>query len=140
MAIAGVLFGASMYLPFLFNAHWLNVSIVNHSIVYESTLIYDDYLPRVAVTAVYMLFVIVPLLLSSNLYHRNLGSLMLLSTIVTVLFFDFAFISVWCYFAAAIISVYLLHHRHFDETCNCPELIINKRIVSSFNRKADHAR
>lgn len=108
MTIAGILFGASMYLPFLFNADWLSVSIVNHSIVYESTLIYDDYLPRLAVTAVYMLFVIMPLLLSSDYYHRNLGALVLLSTIITVAFFDFAFISVWCYFAA-VISLYIYY-------------------------------
>ncbi len=105
---AGAVFGGTMFIPFLLHPDWLTIFTVNHSIVYQTTLIYDDYLVRPVVTAGYMLVVLVPLMLSSDQHHRILGSLVLLSAILTIVFFNFAFISVWCYFAA-IISLYIYY-------------------------------
>ena len=104
----GAVFGATMFIPFLLYPDWLTILTVNHSIVYQTTLIYDDYLSRPVVTAGYMLVVLVPLMLSSDRHHKILGTLVLLSAILTIVFFNFAFISVWCYFAA-IISLYVYY-------------------------------
>ncbi len=108
MSGTGVFFGASLFTPFLLYSDWLTVSAVNHSIAYQTTLIYDEYLPRIVVTAGYMLIVLVPLMLSSGRHHRILGMLALLSAVLTMAFFNFAFISVWCYFAA-VISLYVYY-------------------------------
>ena len=105
---AGAIYGTTMFVPFLLYSDWLTVLAVNHSIVYQTTLIYDDYVPRIVVTAGYMLIVLVPLMLSSDRHHRILGTLALLSAILTIVFFNFAFISVWCYFAA-VISLYIYY-------------------------------
>lgn len=104
--LVGLLFGAAMYLPLLDNPDWLSVSIVGHSIDYELKFISDTYVSQQTVTVFYLLVILVPLMLSSDQYHRSLGLLVFLSGLVTWLFFDWAFISVWCYFAA-IISLYI---------------------------------
>ena len=108
MSGTGVFFGASIFTPFLLYSDWLIVSAVNHSISYQTTLIYDEYLPRIVVTTGYMLIVLVPLMLSSDRHHRILGILVFLSAILAMAFFNFAFISVWCYFAA-VISLYICY-------------------------------
>ena len=102
IAGAGFVFSATMFPPFLFYPDWISVSMVDRSIIYQTTLIYDDYIPRYIITGIYMLIVMIPLLLSSDQYHRMLGILILFSAAVTILFFNIAFISVWCYFAAVI--------------------------------------
>lgn len=104
----GAVFGATMFIPLLLYSDWLTVLIANHSIVYQTTLIYDDYLSRPVVTAGYMLVVLVPLMLSSDRHYRIFGALVLLSAILTIVFFYFAFISVWCYFAA-LVSLYIYY-------------------------------
>ncbi len=106
MTTVGALFGATLYLPFLRQDHWLMASVISHSIEYQTILLYDDFVPRFVLTGIYMLIVLMPLLLSSDRYHKVLGALVMLSAIITLLFFDFVFISVWCYFAA-IISLYI---------------------------------
>ena len=108
MAGMGAVCGASMFFPFLLYENWLTVSVVSHSIIYQTTLIYDDYLPQAVGIAVYMMILIFPLILSSDRYHRILGKLILVSMIVSLTFFNFAFISVWCYFAA-VISLYIYY-------------------------------
>jgi len=108
LTVLGAGFGLTLYLPFIFNPSWLSVSIVNHSVIYDTTLVSDAYLPREIVTSAYVLLVIAPLLLSVDRYYRILGVFVLLSMVFTLIFFNLAFISVWCYFAA-IISMYVYY-------------------------------
>jgi len=108
IAIMGAISGTTMFLSFILHPNWLTVSAVNHSIHYQTTQIYDDYLPEFVLRTVYMLMVLLPLLLSSKKHLRLLGILMLLSMIVTLTLFSFTFISVWCYFAA-LISLYIYY-------------------------------
>jgi len=102
----GIIFGLTLYIPFLFYPDWLLVSILHHSILYETTLIYDDYLSREYVTALYLLIVVLPLMISTDHYYKILAVLIIFSMAVAIVFFSFAFISVWCFFAAAI-SLYV---------------------------------
>jgi len=106
MVVIGILFGAAMYLPLLHKSSWLGLSIVNHSIYYDLQLVSDAYVSQRIVTLVYAGIILVPLVLSSGMYHRALGGLIFLSGAVTIAFFVWAFVSVWCYFAA-IISLYI---------------------------------
>ena len=106
IALAGLIFGALMYLPLLINPEWLSVSIIKHSIRYELVFLSDGYVSQYVITAIYASVILMPLLLSSDRYHSMLGVMILLSGIFTAMFYGFAFISVWCYFAA-IISLYI---------------------------------
>ena len=102
----GVLFGASMYVPLLFKPEWLTATIVLHSISYDMYFFSDAYVSQRILTAFYACVILVPLMLSSDRFHSMLGVLVLLSGLITWAFFDWVFVSVWCYFAA-IISLYI---------------------------------
>jgi hypothetical protein len=106
LAAFGGLYGASMYLPLLLQPDWLTVTLLQHSISYEAVLIYDSYLPRIAVRALYAAIVLGALLFSSDRNIRIFGILIAISVAVATVFFGYAFISVWCYFAAAL-SLYI---------------------------------
>ncbi|MDH5388523.1 MAG: hypothetical protein OEY06_08740 [Gammaproteobacteria bacterium] len=108
IAIMGAISGTTMFLSFILHSSWLTVSVVNHSIHYQTAQIYDDYFPEIVLRTVYLLMVLLPLLLSSKRHLRLLGILMLLSMIATLTLFSFTFISVWCYFAA-LISLYIYY-------------------------------
>lgn len=96
-----------MYVPLLFQPDWLTVEVLKNSIVYKATLLYDDYIPRIVVLILYALIVLAPLLFSSERYIRIFGVIIMVSVIVATVFFGYAFISIWCYFAA-VLSLYIL--------------------------------
>jgi len=106
IVLVGLMFGAAMYLPLLNNPSWVIVSIVGNSIDYDLKFIFDAYVSQQLITVFYVLIILVPLMLSSDQYHRSLGLLLFLSGLAAWMFFGWAFISVWCYFAA-IISLYI---------------------------------
>ena len=108
IASVGAVSGASMFLPFLLHSNWLTVSVAHHSIIYQTTFIYDNYLPQFIGMAIYILFIMLPLMLSSNQHVRILGILIFISMIVSLTFYSFAFTSIWCYFAA-VISLYIYY-------------------------------
>lgn len=107
IGVVGLLFGGSLYLPLWINADWLSVKIVGHSILYEPTLIYDEIVPRAGVRIFYAVIVTVPLLLSTVASLRTFGFLILASVIISTLFFMYASVSVWCFFAV-LLSIYVL--------------------------------
>jgi hypothetical protein len=108
LAVFGALYGASMYLPLLVQANWLTVELIQQSISYEARLVYDGYLPRIVVRALYAVIVLGALLFSSDRHLRTFGILIAISVAVATVFFGYAFISVWCYFAAAL-SLYIVY-------------------------------
>lgn len=108
MTLLGAVFGLSTYAPLWLNADWLVVFERHHSIVYQTTLLYDAVLPRSVVTLAYIAIVLLPLLLSVRHSYRVLGLLMLLAAMLTATVFKLAFISVWCFFAA-LISLYIYY-------------------------------
>jgi len=104
----GLMFGVLMYVPLLFNPEWLSVSIVKHSIDYELVFLSDAYVSQHVLAGLYAMMILIPLMLSSDRYHSVLGVMIFLSGIISLAFFDWVFISVWCYFAA-IISLYIFY-------------------------------
>lgn len=106
ITLAGVLLGIFMYVPLLFNPEWLTASVVNHSIYYDLIFVSDAYMSQKILTALYAGVILVPLVWSSDRYHNLLGVLILFSGVFTWAFFDWVFVSVWCYFAA-VISLYI---------------------------------
>ena len=108
LAILGGLYGASFFLPILLNEDWLSVAVVHRSIVYQTTLIYDGIVSRQVLRVVYAAIIVGSLFICSAKKIRLFAVLMFVSVIAANLFFDYAFTSVWCFFAA-ILSVYVLY-------------------------------
>ncbi|EAR22979.1 hypothetical protein NB231_14203 [Nitrococcus mobilis Nb-231] len=111
--IIGFLFGASLYIPLLINQDWLSVTTVKGSILYESTLIYDGIIPRTTLRIVYAVIVAVPLLFSTVNSLRIFGALIFISVTISAALFAYAFVSIWCFFAAILSAfvVYIIHHE-----------------------------
>ncbi|WP_299413199.1 DUF6629 family protein [Acaryochloris sp. IP29b_bin.148] len=108
MLLFGCFFGLSLYGPFWRYPDWLTVEISHGSIQYQTQLLYDRIFPRDVTRLIYLLMVVGPACLSKFPQLRVLGGLVALSMIVTYLFFNYAFVSVWCFFAA-VLSLYLIY-------------------------------
>lgn len=106
ISVFGVLFGALMFIPLLYHPGWLSVTIIQHSIHYGMSFITDGYVSQRLLAVVYGCVILLPLVLSSDRYHNILGAMILVAGMVTWAFYDWAFVSVWCYFAA-VISMYI---------------------------------
>ena len=107
LTILGALYGLSLFIPLILWDGWLVIELVQDSILYRTTMIYDDIIDRQVVRGIYALQVFLALVLSSNIRIRIFGIIILTSVVGTFAFFKYAFVSVWCFFAA-ILSVYLL--------------------------------
>jgi hypothetical protein len=107
LTLLGAIYGLSLFLPLILREGWLVVELVQHSLLYKTTMIYDGIVDRQVVRGIYALQVFLALVLSTNPKVRIFGIVILISVIGTFIFFKYAFVSVWCFFAAGL-SVYLL--------------------------------
>ncbi len=103
----GFAFGLSIFLPSFLIGDWLRMELVNLSLEYRTTLIYDGYVNRTVLRLFYAAIVVGALVSSSDRRIQAYGLMVAVSLALTYAFFAYAFISVWCFFAA-ILSVYLL--------------------------------
>jgi hypothetical protein len=108
IALIGLLFGASLYLPLWIYPDWLSVVIVHASIVYQTQLIYDRFLSRDMIYLIYLAIVLCPLYLSNLDRVRFFAGLIALSMIASRYFFNYAFVSIWCFWAA-LLSLYIVY-------------------------------
>jgi hypothetical protein len=103
--------GLSMYVPLWLHEDWLTVLVTQQSIDYKTILLYDDYVPRMALRVIYALIVLIPLLLASDHQVNIFGVIIAVSVAISSVFYGYAFISVWCYFAA-LLSFYIVFMLH----------------------------
>jgi len=107
LTIFGACYGTSIFVPLL-QEGWMTVEVMHHSIVYQATMIYDDYIDRMIIRVIYALQVVTAFLISSNPKVRSFGILIMLSVIAAFATYRYAFVSVWCFFAA-LLSFYMLY-------------------------------
>jgi hypothetical protein len=100
LAVLGAAGGCFIYLPLLFNSNWLEVSIHGGSILYEPKILFASALGTPLGRGLYALVVLVPLLTSSEQLVRRFGLMIFLSVVLSAVAYGFAFVSVWCFFAA----------------------------------------
>lgn len=106
VAVIGFVYGLSVFLPSFLIEDWLTVEQANRSLEYKLTLIYDGFFSRTALRFFYAVIVLGALFLSTDRRIKVFGSLVAISLIITYAFYSYAFISVWCFFAA-MLSAYL---------------------------------
>lgn len=107
LTITGLIFGLSLYLPIALGSSSMAVEVLNHAIVYNVKLLYDEWIARKWVWLLYILIIATPLLFSSIPKLRMFGWLVLGAAALERLLFGYALISIWCYFSA-IASLYLV--------------------------------
>ena len=111
VTLLGALFGLSLYGPFLLDPDTFSVTVTQGSIDYQTELIYDRFLSRDILRLIYMAIVVGPTILSQATYLRILGGLGAISLVIAYWFYNYAFVSVWCFFAA-VISALIAYGLH----------------------------
>jgi hypothetical protein len=100
LAVLGAAGGLYLYLPLAMHPGWLEVSILGGSIHYDPRIAFPPLLSQPLGRGLYALVVLVPLLASSEPLVRRFGGLILVSVLFSAAIYGYAFVSVWCFFAA----------------------------------------
>ena len=96
-----------LFFPLLVSPELLTVQLVHHSVQYNyPDLAVYSYVPRPALRVLYLLAVAVPVVFGPPVLGRLPGVMLVASVVVAAALFSYAFISVWCFFAAAL-TMYL---------------------------------
>jgi len=103
----GIVLGLGLTLPVIVDPSWLAVDVSHHSLHYNigRSPIFQMF-PDVLWEAIYLVVVSTPLFASSVQKMVHAGVAVIVSAAATHVFFDHAFASVWCFFAAGL-SIYL---------------------------------
>lgn len=99
----------SLYMIYYLFNYKINASIDHYHIRYI-----ENYPQMFSVigSALYVIATVGPTFLSSTKHMRVLGTCLMLSYIISILFYEDYLVSVWCFFASIIsISVYLIMHE-----------------------------
>jgi hypothetical protein len=107
-AIAGFISGLVFYLPIAWQAPTLNPQIVCSSIQYLGPVTKSGVEISLIGKSWYTLVTLLPILFSSNLLFAQLGLLITALFLLSHWIFNYAFLSVWCFFTA-IASLSILH-------------------------------
>src|SRR3990170_277825 len=107
-AIIGGMLGAMQYLPYFAHEGWLVTKFLPHAISYQGSVLFDLIMRRELTNALYFFVIVAPLLTSSNRHAQIFGILISAVATVTYLFFQFAYISVFC-FGGALMSLYIVY-------------------------------
>jgi len=107
-ALFGAFAGTLVYFVMLSHPEWMTVAVREHSILYNFSVPYRSaiHLP-ITPAALYALTVLVPLFSSSHLRIRIFGALAALTMVLASEAYGYAYVSVWCFFAA-LLSLYLV--------------------------------
>lgn len=106
-AIGGAMLGGLQYVPYFVHEGWLTTTFLDFAIRYSDIELLDGLIARATTYSLYLVFIIAPLLMSSDRGARTFGLLVAAVLIITNLFFSFAYISVFC-FGGALMSFYLV--------------------------------
>jgi len=108
-AIFGAFAGTLVYSVMLFHSEWMSVGVREHSITYDFSVPWRSsiHLP-ITPAALYVLTILVPLFFSSHRLIRIFGGLVALSMLLASAAYGYAYVSVWCFFAA-VLSLYIVY-------------------------------
>jgi hypothetical protein len=126
-AMFGAFAGTLVYSAMLLHSEWMSVAIRQDSIFYNFSAPYRNpftiHIPVTPVT-LYGLTILVPLIFSSHRLIRIFGILVALSMTLAGEIHNQAFISVWCFFAAALslYIVYMIRHLAAESKVPAPEV------------------
>ncbi len=115
-AISGSMLAGVQYIPYFAHQGWLTTRFYDYAISYQGTVLLDALIPRELTYLIYLMTVILPLIISSNLNLRFFGGLLMGVVAVTYAFFIYAYVSVFC-FGGAVMSSFLVW-MVFQETAD----------------------
>ena len=114
-AVMGIAYGTLLYIPFFLNEQWLSVATLYGSIDYQTILIFDAFMPRDMSHLIYACIVVIPFLIASQAKLKVFGGLIFCSAAFSYIVFHYAFVSIWCFWAA-LLSLYIAYIIYCLET------------------------
>lgn len=119
-AMFGAFAGSLVYSAMLFHSGWMEVSVRQQSILYQFSVPYRSsiHLP-ITTAAIYALIILAPLLFSSHRLVWIFGVLVALSMALASATYSYAYVSVWCFFAA-VLSLYLVFMTRYFVAASKP--------------------
>lgn len=108
IAQAGLILGLILYLPNFWQAGWLNIEIINHSVAYQCTHITDSFVSHKWSYGLYLAIIGCSPLLSSYRALKIFGAGLITFVPLTYFFFYYAQVSVLCFFAA-LMTFYIIY-------------------------------
>jgi hypothetical protein len=125
-AIFGAFAGTLVYSVMLLHPEWMTVEVREHSINYSFSIPWRSsiHLP-VTPAALYALTILIPLFFSSHRSIKMFGVLASLSMLLASAAFGYAYVSVWCFFAAvlSLYIVYMIRHVVARSKSHGPEAL-----------------
>jgi hypothetical protein len=125
-AIFGAFSGTLVYSVMLFNPEWMSVAVREHSINYNFSVPWRSsiHIPLTP-AALYGLTILVPLFFSSHRLIKIFGVLIALSSVLASAAFGYAYVSVWCFFAAvlSLYIAYMIRHLVAESKSHGPEAL-----------------
>jgi hypothetical protein len=111
-ALLGAFAGTLVYSAMLFHPGWMSLAVREQSITYIFSNPYRSLVPLpITPAALYALIILLPLIFSSHRFIRIFGWLAALSSGLVSLTIGYAYVSVWCFFAA-VLSLHLVYMIH----------------------------
>jgi hypothetical protein len=108
-AMFGAFAGTLVYSTIFMHPEWMSVSVKLHSIVYDFSVPFPSpFHLSVTPAALYALTILVPLFISSHKLIRIFGVLVMFSMVFASDVYSYAYVSVWCFFAA-VLSLYIVY-------------------------------
>ncbi len=105
LILIGFVIGTVSYMPILTGSVDLVTKVVNHSISYDTN---RPEIFKGTYVFLYLMAVIIPFLVVSDVKMKIFGLMLTASVVLSDAVFNYAFVSVWCFFAA-ILSLYLIY-------------------------------
>lgn len=106
--VAGSMLGAVQYVPYFVHQGWLEAQFLANAISYRDIELLDDLVGRRSTYTLYLAIIIAPLLMARDRNVKIFGLLVAAVVLVTYLFFQYAYISVFC-FGGALVSAWLVY-------------------------------
>ncbi len=106
--VVGSMLGALQYVPYFVHQGWLEARFLPYAIAYTDTELLDGLMNRSTTYAIYLAIIIAPLLLATDRNIKVFGALVALVVVITYAFFQYAYISVFC-FGGALVSAWLVY-------------------------------
>ena len=106
--IAGSMLGALQYVPYFVHQGWLQTQFLSSAIAYSDIELLDYLISRSATYTLYLAVIVAPLLIAADRNIRIFGALVAAVVLVRYLFFQYAYISVFC-FGGALVSGWLVY-------------------------------
>ena len=96
-AVVGIIIGLVGFISFLYKGNHVQTNMCANSLDYSVHSVWNALIGTSAPKYVYIAIIIFPLWISKDWAIKVFGLLILISVIITYLFYSYAFNSVWCF-------------------------------------------